>query len=203
MTSLKLVAFGSIASFVFCWVFLDRESSWAKNPEAFQPIIEAELPAGFPSFTPVGKIEVKQYPGYRKAESDPNGFWKLFMHIKKNEIAMTAPVEMTYAGGDGSKPRPANMAFLYGRPDLGSIGDQDKVQVVDVAPMTVVSIGVRGARTDAAIESAQNALQDWIAAQQGRFAAVGPVRVMAYNSPFVPKDRNFFEVQIPVQRTET
>lgn len=27
----------------------------------------------------------------------------------------------------------------------------------------------------------------------------GPVRVMGYNSPFVARDRQFFEVQIPVR----
>jgi hypothetical protein len=27
----------------------------------------------------------------------------------------------------------------------------------------------------------------------------GPMRVMGYNSPFVPRDLNFFEVQIPVK----
>jgi hypothetical protein len=32
--------------------------------------------------------------------------------------------------------------------------------------------------------------------------AAGSLRVMGYNSPFVPKEKNFFEVQIPVNPVE-
>jgi hypothetical protein len=38
--------------------------------------------------------------------------------------------------------------------------------------------------------------------QQGKWIAAGPLRIMAYNSPFVPRDRNFFEVQMPVLPVE-
>ena len=37
--------------------------------EEFQPIKEAEMPKDFPGYTPVGQIEVKQYPAYRKASA--------------------------------------------------------------------------------------------------------------------------------------
>ena len=75
----------------------------------------AELPKGFPGYTPVGRIEVKHYPAYRKATvSGTAGFWTLFNQIKQNHIAMTAPVEMDYG-----EPLPQNvgersMAFPYG-----------------------------------------------------------------------------------------
>ena len=67
------------------------------SDEDFRPIKEAEMPQGFPGYTPVGQIEIKQYPAYRKAfASGPAEFWLLFSHIKQNNVAMTAPVEMDY-----------------------------------------------------------------------------------------------------------
>ena len=36
----------------------------------FKPIVEADMPAGFPEYTNVGEVKTKRYPGYRKAETD-------------------------------------------------------------------------------------------------------------------------------------
>ncbi len=63
----------------------------------FKPLAEAKLPQGFPTYTPVGTIEVKHYPAYRMATS--SGFWPLFLHIQSKGIAMTAPVEVQYKPG--------------------------------------------------------------------------------------------------------
>ena len=49
--------------------------------DGFKPVVEAPLPDGFPTYTPVGKIEVKQYPAYRKETSGRVAFWTLFEHI--------------------------------------------------------------------------------------------------------------------------
>ena len=68
-------------------------------------INEANLPRGFPTPGPVGTVTVKNYPAYRAAvvrEDNGQGeqaqqnsmFSVLFKHIKKNDIPMTAPVEM-------------------------------------------------------------------------------------------------------------
>ena len=37
------------------------------SADEFQPIKEAEMPKGFPTYTPVGQVEIKEYPPYRKA----------------------------------------------------------------------------------------------------------------------------------------
>ncbi len=64
--------------------------------------IEAPLPVGYPSPTPPGCIELKTYPKVRRAQIESkatggqNGFWPLFSHIQKRQIAMTSPVEMDY-----------------------------------------------------------------------------------------------------------
>ena len=53
------------------------------SAEEFHPIKEAEMPKGFPDYTPVGQIEIKHYPAYRKATASGMAeFWTLFQHIK-------------------------------------------------------------------------------------------------------------------------
>ena len=167
----------------------------------FKPIKEAEMPKGFPDYTPVGQIEVKQYPAYRKASTSGMAeFWTLFQHIKQNNVTMTAPVEMDYGDPRGAKSKERSMSFLYERPDQGSTGKQGSVEVIDVPAMTVVSIGCRGERTTAAIAEARDKLLKWLEEKKGDYVSAGPMRIMGYNSPFVPRDKNFFEVQIPVSR---
>ncbi len=158
------------------------------------------MPEGFPPYTPVGKVEVKEYPAYRKAEAAGRiAFWTLFRHISQADISMTAPVEMTYQEDGPPVGREQAMAFLYGDPTLGTPGRQGGVDVSDVPPMRVVSIGVRGARTNAAVSTAHNRLLDWLGEHAEQYQQDGPVRVLGYNSPFVPRDRQFFEVQIPIR----
>ena len=165
----------------------------------FKPIVEADMPEGFPEPTPVGLVEVKHYPAYRMARADgdgSSGFWTLFRHIKKNRIAMSAPVQLDYAA---SASAATTMAFLYGDPSEGSPGLQANVHLVDVPPMRVVSIGVRGVHDESSIASARRQLDAWLEANRSRYEAEASLRVMAYNSPFVPRHRRYFEVQIPVR----
>ncbi len=167
----------------------------------FRPRKEAELPAGFPPPTPVGEIEVKHYPTYRKASTDGNSnlaFWVLFRHITSNSISMTAPVEMLATDDTPENIRFAKMGFLYESPDLGQLGTYGKVEVSDAPAMTVVSIGVRGRQSREAVVQARKTLSVWLESHQGKWTAVGPLRVMGYNSPFVPREENYFEVQIGV-----
>ena len=109
---------------------------------------------------------------------------------------MTAPVEMSYSNRE--KPSQVTMAFLYGRADMGSPGKQKSVQVIDVPPMLVVSTGVRGPRTAESIAAARDRLEAWLETNKDRYSAAGELRVMAYNSPFVPRNKNYFEVEIPI-----
>ena len=91
----------------------------------FKPIKEAELPKGFPTYTPVGTIEVKQYPAARLAQAKLSGdsaFWKLFLHIETHSVAMTAPVQMEYRSDAQGKPKQTSMAFFYGDPTAGTAG---------------------------------------------------------------------------------
>jgi hypothetical protein len=166
----------------------------------FKPVVEAPLPDGFPTYTPVGKIEVKRYPSYRKAETSGRvAFWTLFEHISSAGVEMTAPVEMTYREDGAPVGREQAMAFLYVNRNIGTPGQKGKVEVVDVPAATVVSIGMRGRRTDEALVQAEQRLRNWLEANKGKYEQNGAVRVMGYNSPFVASDRQFYEVQIPVR----
>jgi hypothetical protein len=178
----------------------------------FQPLLEAPLPEGFPEPTPVGVVEVKQIPAYRLARTASGGdaergsdraFWTLFKHIEREEIAMTAPVEMTLDEREG-KLDEADMAFLYRSLKQGELGQDEKdgkVSVVETTPAEVLSIGVRGSSTQERMAEAKQRLEKWLAGQT-KYQSAGPYRMMGYNSPFVPGNLRYFEVQVPVKAVE-
>ena len=195
-----------------------------KAPFAFN---EASLPRGFPTLGPVGTVIVKNYPAYRAAvvrENHRQGeraqqnsmFGVLFKHIKKNDIPMTAPVEMTYESSTEppgatatTKPaatpspsRPVAMAFLYGQPEWGKPGADGAIDVVDVPAMTVVSVGVRGSYNAENFNEAMGKLTAYLSENTGRYLAAGPPRYLGYNSPFVPGFLRIGEVQIPVKESK-
>jgi len=161
---------------------------------------EASRPAGFPGPSPVGKVELKNYPLIRSASVSVgnvsrNGmFQTLFRHIKQNDIAMTAPVVMQF-GERGAE----QMEFLYASSGIGTPGIQGDVVVKDTAAMTVVSVGVRGAYTQERFEEQRTLLMNWLKSNRGQWVAVGTARYLAFNSPFVPNLMKYGEVQVPVR----
>lgn len=193
----------------------DEGASWMADRIAiivsdlrFEPVREADRPAGFPDYTPVGEIRIQHYPAYRAARAqmrDASGqraFWALFRHIEENDIAMTAPVETTF-GADETGLAEASMAFLYASRTLGSTDEQGSVDVVDVPAHSAVSIGMRGVQSAERVEDARRKLERWID-ERPRWRRSGPLRTMGYNSPMVRGNRRYFEVQIPVtSATET
>ena len=167
----------------------------------------APVPADWPEPTPVGEVQVKTYPVYRAAvvaDADVGGdgmrpmFMALFRHIQANEISMTAPVEMGYGDGTSGASRMESMAFLYRTRDLGGVGDEGAVRVLDVEPRTYASVGVRGDYTDRNFEKGLAVLQAWLADNAGRVSTTGPPRYLGYNGPFVPRFMRYGEVQIPI-----
>ncbi len=171
-------------------------------PEDFVPAAEADLPAGFPGPAPAGRLVLKRYPPYRaaRAEGGRGAFWTLFTHIKRNDVAMTAPVEMTLEGGDGAAVR--DMAFLYGRPDLGRAGRDGPVEVLDLPGATVLSVGLNGPVTEERAAAARRAIEARLASDPSLEAA-GEYRLLGYNSPMIPEARRFYEIQRPVRPATT
>ena len=163
--------------------------------DAFAAKVEAPMPAGFPAPGPVGRVVVKSYPSYRTARARGRGaFGSLFGNIQKNGIEMTAPVEMSMDDGLGE----VAMGFLYGSPSLGTAGKDGVVEVVDVGPMTVLSIGLRGDADAETLALARGALEARLTAQG--WTRAGDWRRLAYNSPFVPPAQRFSELQVPVRK---
>ena len=169
----------------------------------FKPRVEAPVPAGFPAPTPVGVVEIKKLPVYRMAKVANSGlggnnFFTLFNHIKKNNIEMTAPVEMTMAEKNG-KYTESSMAFLYQETTLGKVGPQGNIAVLDTTECTVVSVGMRGSPSSENIESARRWLLEKIKNAPEAYEIAGELKVMGYNSPFMPEKLRYYEVQLPLK----
>jgi hypothetical protein len=167
----------------------------------------APVPEGWPMLTPVGEVEVKAYPAYRAAVAGdaPSSkrdrgalFMTLFEHIKENDIAMTAPVEMGHSTTEKT-PRVRSMAFLYRRPSQGEAGPAGAVRVVDSAPRNFAGTGVRGDYNQTNFERGLQAVRAWLD-RSTEWRADGPPRYLGYNGPFVPRFARYGEVQIPVKQ---
>lgn len=179
--------------------------------------IDTPLPVGYPAPTPPGAIDIKTYPGVRRAEvvgkRDPDSgmnsaFWPLFNHIKKHDIAMTSPVEMDYRdlkpGGNaaGAESGDWSMAFLYRTADLNATGTEGNVIVRDAEPVTVVSIGMKGNYSMELVEQGMTKLEAWLA-ENPQWKAEGNWRTLYYNGPALLFWNKWAEVQIPVKPAGT
>ena len=160
----------------------------------FKPRLEAALPAAYPGPSPLGRIVRKAYPASRVART-PGGtsFWALFNHIKKHGVRMTTPVVETL----DSQGQIEGMAFLYEKPDQGTTGVHGDVTVADVAPVTVLSLAMRGERTEALRQAAQALMKARLTAEG--LEAVGAWRVLRYHGPAVPAARRVWELQVALR----
>jgi SOUL heme-binding protein len=164
---------------------------------------EAPMPEGFPAPGPVGEVVVKEYPSYRMARSSGSAaFGRLFMHIKRNDIPMTAPVEMTMDLTEDGRLRQRDMAFLYESPTKGRTGSTGRVTILDQGRSNVLSIGLRGPLTPEKLASARQSVETRLANTPG-WRTAGDFRLMGYNSPFVPASQRFYELQLPVVREDS
>ena len=171
---------------------------------------DTKLPLGYPAPTPPGAIEIKQYESVRRAEfsssggmgwSGGKGFWPLFRHIQRKDIAMTAPVETEYADTNNDRKLDRwTMAFLYHSTSDGPTGTDGAVEIVDTAPITVVSLGLRGGSAIKSPEKAAKPLEEWLAELATEWKRQGDLRVLGYNGPNVRAANRWWEVQIPIER---
>jgi effector-binding domain-containing protein len=175
----------------------------------------APLPEGFPPPTPEGKIEIKQYPAYRCATVRHSGelsmaansaFNPLYRHISSNDISMTAPVETRYpvstleAGEMGAPDErgEAQVSFIYRSTDIYPEQIAQNIQVEDISPMTVVSLGLKGSYDYKSYQQSIKQLQDWLA-QHPEYTKVGPPRRFFYDAPYIPEPLKRSEIQVPIR----
>ena len=175
--------------------------------------IDTPLPEGYPPPTAPGAIEIKHYPGARRAEVSGDhspdlasnfAFFRLFEHIQEREIAMTSPVEMDYepSEGESSEGEPETgwtMSFLYRTPTMGETGEAGYVTVVDRPAVVVLSIGVRGGYGSRQVLPRIDDLHAWVEKLDG-WEAAGPPRGLYYNGPNVPSRDRWVEAQLPIRR---
>ena len=176
----------------------------------------APLPKGFPPPTPVGQIEVKHYSAYRAAtfhyqgdlsQAGTRAFSPLYQHISSNQISMTAPVETRYprstleAMGTPSESGEAQVSFLYRSTDIYPEEIAPNIQVEDVPPMTVVSLGLQGNYSYRSYQENLEKLKNWLSLHR-QYEVVGKPRRFFYDGPYIPDVIKRSEIQIPIQLVE-
>lgn len=165
------------------------------QPAAPEYRAESPLPEGWPQPGPFNQVVRKKYPAYRAAftaESGPNGgFMRLFRHIKRNNIPMTAPVVMKLGGSEAAAGGMEEMEFLYQNKSVGKTGaDEGRVEVRDVPALDTLSYAWQGPRSGA--DKARAAIDAELSRQNLKAAGY---RLLGYNSPFVPRGRQTHELQ--------
>ena len=175
----------------------------------------APLPQGFPPPTPEAKIEIKHYPAYRCATVRYSGelsmaantaFNPLYRHISSNNIGMTAPVETRYPvstleAGEIKAPNErgeAKVSFLYRSTDVYPEQIAEDIQVEEIAPMTVISLGLKGSYDYKSYQQSIERLQDWLA-QHSDYTVVGSPRRFFYDAPYIPEPLKRSEIQVPIR----
>lgn len=158
---------------------------------------EAPLPEGWPQPGPYDQVTEKTFPAYRAAFTNGKGqtgaFWTLFTHIKKNDIPMTAPVEMAVEAEEDGDMRRNSMAFLYQNGRVGAPGkDGPSVEVRDVPSTRTLSYTWQGPDSKENITKAKTALE---AALAERKADATGFRLLGYNGPGTPRAKATWELQ--------
>ena len=83
---------------------------------------------------------------------------------------------------------------------LGSLGQDDTVEVAETNKGLYLSIALRGGYDDPRFAKAVKHLADWLGEHRNEYEQTGPPRVLAYNSPFMLGFLKYSEVQIPINR---
>lgn len=166
-------------------------------------VSEAPLPKGWPEPGPYNQVAEKSLPAYRAAFTTQAGqgraFWRLFRHIKKNEIPMTAPVQMAMDPADDALSK-STMAFLYQNEEVGKTGPAgETIEVRDVPAAKVLSYTWQGTDSKENIQKAREALD---AALARRKLDAASYRLLGYNGPSTPRAKATWELQaIPRQKS--
>jgi len=189
----------SILSLMLFTPLTQAEDKAAAEKPAY--VAEAPLPKGWPKPGPYNKVSDKKYPAYRAAITEGKGstfaFWRLFRHIKKNNIPMTSPVEMGMKNEEGKALAMNSMAFLYQGQDVGKAGaDGAKIKVADVPAATALSYAWQGDDSKANRKKAKDAI---LAELKKRKLEYTSMRLLGYNGPGVADDKKTWELQAMIE----
>ncbi len=175
----------------------------ADDAPAFEILMESPQPEGWPEPGPAFEMTLKHFPAYRAAVKEGgNGFWPLFRHISARDIPMTAPVEMDMQDSEEGY-RMTSMAFLYQSIEVGETGEaEDGVEVIDYPAISVVSYGSNGRYNQERIDEILADIDEYLETLAEDWRPTGEMRIMGYNSPMVPSEKRYFEVQVLVEPVE-
>lgn len=187
MKFLPLLLFGGLISCV-------AKPGTSKAPPSY--VSEAPLPEGWPQPGPYGQVSEKSYPASRIAVTRQKGdfmaFTTLFSHIRKNNIPMSAPVEIGMNDSDLGFEQ-SSMAFFYQNKKVGATGPAgEKVEVRDVPAVKVLSYAWQGEDSKANIAEAKKVLDTALASKR---ITPKSFRVLGYNGPGTPRAKQTCEIQ--------
>lgn len=107
---------------------------------------------------------------------------------------MTSPVEMKMAEQEDGELEMEEMAFLYRHTKQGKVGkDGDKVKVLDLPQMDVLSYAWQGSRNDKFVADAK---AKHIAEAKKQNLKFKGFRLLGYNSPMIPDRKKTHELQL-------
>jgi hypothetical protein len=87
------------------------------------------------------------------------------------------------------------------RTKLGKTGDKlGGVKVQDIPALTTVSIGLKGDNDRVKLAEVERRLERWLAQHAADHERAGDLRVLGYNSPQVPPDSRYYEVELPIKK---
>jgi hypothetical protein len=170
---------------------------------------EAPLPEGFPPPSEVGQIVEKVYPTTRSYSATGKGaFFKCFGYLTVKQLKMTAPVVVDYdpKAEQPQKPEYSEMPIAFNRMhfllEKNSLDEPNKNEIItvgDLPKLCVVSLAQQGEITAEKIKAAEAKLQEHLKTLPN-VKAGSDWRILVYNGPRVPKDKVYWEVQLPIEK---
>jgi hypothetical protein len=153
--------------------------------------------------TPVGGIRVLELPKRIALEakspqgyfSENNGLFRtLFGYISKHDLSMTTPVE--------AEIKPGKMRFFVGEKDAAKKRPKTaKVEVINLDPITVVAIGIRGSYSSENFQKHEKLLLEWID-DNPNYETSGTAYAVYWDGPFIPWLLKRSEVHLPIRSSQ-
>ena len=170
-------------------------------------VLSANLPLmGYEAMhekTPVGEIRVLELPKRIALEakspqgyfSENNGLFRtLFRYISKHDLSMTTPVE--------AEIKPGKMRFFVGEKDAAKKRPKTaKVEVINLDPITVVAIGIRGSYSSENFQKHEKLLLEWID-DNPNYETSGTAYAVYWDGPFIPWLLKRSEVHLPIRSSQ-
>lgn len=205
--SLSWLAYAAIFGALMEASTLHAADEKPKLPKGY--VEEAPLPEGFPPPSELGQIVEKEYPVTRSFSATGKGaFMKCFGYLALNQFKMTAPVVVDYDPDAKAAEKPEysempisfdRMHFLLEKNSLDEPKDHKVVTVGDIPKLRVLSIAQQGKVTADAVKAAEEKLTEHLKTLPTQ-KAQGEWRILVYNGPGVPRDKVYWEVQLPIEK---